>query len=759
MTQNKKVNFPDGPYDHKTTEPKWSKFWEDKKFFEAKIAPGKKPFTIILPPPNANDPLHIGHAMYVIEDIMVRYHRQKGDPTLWLPGADHAGIETQFVFEKKLAKEGKSRFQMSREEFYQAVWDYVQENKSVMENQLKKLGFSLDWSREKFTLDPNIVDTILNTFFQLHRDGLVYKGNKIVNYCTKCGTAYSDLEVKYLEQTDPLYYMKYGPFILATVRPETKFGDTAVAVHPDDKRYQKFIGQTIEFEGLNGPVRLKVLADPVVDPKFGTGVVKVTPAHDPNDFEMGLRHHLPVNQVIGFDGRLNEKTGKYAGLKIKEAREVVVKDLQAKGLLKKVDPNYRHSVGVCYKCGTTIEPMIMPQWFLKMKPLSEPAIKAVRDKQIKIIPKRYEGVYFNWLENIKDWPITRQNWWGIQLPVWYSLEEIGGQAEDYTGSRDNEDKLRLAAANAHPYVSKEKPDVDKDGRKVEFIRDPDIYDTWFSSGQWPFATLGYPHSRDFEYFYPTTVMETGYDILFFWVARMIMLGLYRTGKVPFEIVYLHGLVRDKDGQKISKSKGNTIEPLEVAEKYGTDALRLALIYGTAPGGDSSMSEEKVRGMRNFTNKLWNIGRFVIALAPDQAGDLRGRAPDSAQVMSTVAKETEGRTRIAEELDNSKESSEIRKLWKETKKAVDEDFENYRFSEAAEKLYQFIWHEFADKYIESSKDKREQTQSTLELILKEALAMLHPFMPFITEELWQRQREKSGQKNWPESITINTWPII
>ncbi len=558
----------DKQYKPQEVEQKIYELWEKGGYFSP-TADKKKPFTIIMPPPNANDPLHIGHAMFVaIEDILIRYHRMKGDDTLWLPGSDHAGIETQYVFEKKLQKEGKSRFDFTRDEFYKTVYEYVIKNTDIMTSQLKKLGASCDWTRFKFTLDPNIVKVVYETFYQLFKDKLVYRGERMINFCPRCGTAFSDLEAKDKVQKDPLYYLKYGPFTLATVRPETKFGDTAVAVHPNDKRYNKWIGKEIEVDGLLGKFTVKVIADNAVDPKFGTGVVKVTPAHDPNDYEMSLRHNLEIKRVIDFNGRLNEKAGKYQGLKIKAAREAVVKDLQERGLIEKIDTNYEHAIKVCYRCSTTLEPMLLPQWFVKVDELKKPAIKAVSKGEIKILPKRYTKQYLNWMRNLRDWNISRQIWWGISIPAWYctscsKIEKIGA--------------ITYIPKDAQVIVQEEKPEKCNKCAKGEFIKDPDTFDTWFSSGQWPYATLLTTQKGDFEHFYPTQVMETAADILYLWVARMIMLGIYKTEKIPFDTVYLHAIVRDKQGQKISKSKGNIIDPIVVSQKYGADTLRMALI--------------------------------------------------------------------------------------------------------------------------------------------------------------------------------------
>ncbi|MBI2054656.1 MAG: valine--tRNA ligase [Candidatus Sungbacteria bacterium] len=739
------ANKLNGAYEPQKTEDKIYQSWEQSGFFnpdKLKLKKGAKPFTIIMPPPNANGALHIGHALFVtLQDIMVRFHRMRGNKTLWLPGADHAGFETQVVFDKKLEKEGKKRADFSRGELYKQIWDFTQENKKVMEKQLKKLGASCDWSREKFTLDADIVEKVQDTFIKLYNDGLIYRGARIVNWCTKHQTTLSELEVKHEERIDPLYYIKYGPLELATVRPETKFGDTAVAVHPDDKRYKHLVGQEIEIETVLGKAKIKVIADKAVDPKFGTGVIKVTPAHDPTDFEIGLRHNLEVRQVIDKNGRLNERTGIFAGLKVGEARLSVVEAMKEKGILVKIDPSYRHNVSVCYKCGNIVEPMVMPQWFIRMtaKPhaqnqkskiknqnfgmsLRDAAVRTVKSGQIKFIPKRFEKIFFHWMKNLRDWNISRQIIWGIRIPAWF---------------RDNE-----------IIVSKIKP-IGED-----WVQDPDVLDTWFSSGQWPFLTLltsgeskskiknqksKLPYtSKDFKTFYPTDVMETGWDILFFWVARMIMLGIYATAKIPFKTVYLHGLVRDQDRKKMSKSRGNVIDPLGVAEMYGTDAVRMALVIGSTAGNDPIISENKIRGYRNFANKIWNASRFVLMHT--------GATSDKRQATRGIKFTKEDKKRL-KELDA-------------LVKSVTRDLESLKFHHAGEKLYHYFWHTFADKIIEEAKPRlsgnnsqdRDAARALLYTILKTNLILLHPFMPFVTETIWQKMPQT--KKNL---LIIEKWP--
>jgi len=702
-------------YNHKKIEEKIYKMWEKNRYFTPERDKNKKPFSIILPPPNANAPLHFGHAMYVIEDILIRFHRMKGIPTLWLPGADHAGFETQFVFEKKLEKEGKSRFDFDRETLYEMILNYVLENKKGMQNQLRRLGFSLDWSRNKFTLDEDIVKIVYATFKKMYDDGLVYRGERLVNYCTHCGTSFSDLEVNHREQKDPLYYLKYGPLVLATVRPETKFGDTAIAVNPQDKRYQEYIGQEIEVQTLLGKRKIKVIADDLIDPNFGTGTAKVTPAHDMKDFEIGKRHNLKIIRVIDFDGKLNKAAGKYKGLSVKKAREEVVQDLKKKGLIEKIDRDYIHIIEVCYKCGTTIEPMLLPQWFIKMEPLIKPAIEAVKKGKIKITPSKFEKIYFQFLENIRDWNISRQIVWGIRIPAW--------QCED---------------CSEWTITSGELPDKCSKCNSRKIRQDSDTFDTWFSSSQWPFATLKTTNPGDYEYFYPTSVMETGYDILRWWVARMIMLGLYATSKIPFENVVLHGLVNDPLGRKMSKSRGNIVDPLELLDQYGADAVRFALVFGTALGNDQSLSYPKLQSARNFTNKLWNMGRFIDI---NRSQNSKIKTQKSIKALIKFAKKENDKKMIIR----------TEKLIKD----ITEDLGKYNFNHAAETLYDFAWHEFADKYIEDVKSRIDRDSflilNSLFLIL---LKLLHPFMPFVTEEIYQRFNPSAGGV---ESIIIEPWP--
>ncbi|OGK13873.1 valine--tRNA ligase [Candidatus Roizmanbacteria bacterium RIFCSPLOWO2_02_FULL_37_19] len=681
-------------------EEKLYSFWEQKGYFKAQINKDKQPFSIILPPPNANAPLHLGHAMYVYEDIMIRYNKLLGKEVLWLPGADHAGFETQFVFEKNLQKQGKSRFDYDRETLFTMIWDFVMENRPIMESQLKRLGFALDWEKKKFTMDDDIVKIVYETFKKLHDEGLVYRDTKLVNFCTHDGTSFSDLEIIYREETAPLYYMKYGPFELATVRPETKFGDTAVAVHPDDRRYKKWIGKEIEVTGLIETFKIRVIADEAVDPKFGTGVVKVTPAHDFNDYEMAKRHNIPLKQVIGFDGRLNELTGPYKGLKVLAAREKVVEDLKQKGLITKIDESYTHSVPTCYKCGRVIEPLPKEQWFVKVRPLADQAIKLVEKGEINIYPRRFKRGLIDWLKKFHDWNISRQIVWGIRIPAW-----------------------RCSKCNEWTVTSGEKPTNCLKCQSKELVQDEDTFDTWFSSSQWSYATLltqdhhsqlSNLNSQFYTYFYPTAVMETGYEILPWWVARMIMMGYFATNKVPFKNVFLHGMVRDKQGRKMSKSKGNVVNPMEVLDKYGADALRAALIFQTTEGGDITFSEDKAVGMRNFANKIWNVGRFLYL---NRNGKM---------------KEENGKSK--------KKLSDLHKEFFQLKKKSIKNMDSYNFSLAFDTLFEFLWHRFADFYIEELKEEVRsgniKVLEGLEEVYLQVLLMLHPFMPFVTEAVWK-----------------------
>lgn len=712
-------------YQPKDFEEKIYQAWEKNRIFEAKVDPEKKPFSIILPPPNANADLHLGHAMYVYEDIMIRYHRLVGDEVLWLPGADHAGFETQFVFEKELKKQGKSRFDFDRETLYQMIWDFVMRNRDNMENQLKKLGFALDWSKKKFTLDEDIVKIVKKTFKKLYDQGLVYHQKAVVNYCVHCGTSFSDLEVVYQEREGKLWYILYpfsldapekGGIIVATTRPETMLGDCAVAVNPKDKRYRDLIGKKVYLPLVER--QIPIISDLAVDPKFGTGAVKVTPAHDETDYQIAKRNFSKEEfdknmiAVIGTDGKITNLAPKeFWGMKINEARQLVLEKLKEKGLLIK-EKDHHHRVGTCYKCGRIIEPLPLEQWFVKIKPLANKAKNLVEKGEIKIIPTRFKKILIWWLDHFHDWNISRQIVWGIRIPAYRCVKDVKTQ------------NLKLKTEEDRWFVSVEEPKKCQICGECQFEQTSDTFDTWFSSGQWPFATLlsqsgisnlQFPISKNnfFNYFYPTSVMETGYDILPWWVARMIMLGYFATKKTPFKTVVLHGLVRDKTGQKMSKSKGNVINPMVMIDKYGADALRLSLVFETTLGADINFSEEKVIGMRNFVNKVWNIGRFIHL----------------------------NQTTNEIKIKNFKLLKQLNKEFNEEKKKYMKLMENYKFSQALFLIYNFVWHRIADFFIEESKKLEKNDKivflDQLKKVFLENLKMLHPFAPFVTEAIWQR----------------------
>ena len=711
-------------YDHRTVEERLYDFWERKGYFTPQIDWSKTPFTIVMPPPNVTGELHYGHAMFVtFEDLMVRWRRMQGYPTLWLPGTDHAGIATQNVVENELAKQGLTRHDLGREKFEQRVWEWKQKYGGVITHQLRRLGASCDWTRERFTLDEGLSRAVRETFVRLYNEGLIYRGEYMINWCPRCGTALSDLEVEHEEVHSKLYYVRYpllrgdgrgesGEFIsVATTRPETILGDTAVAVNPDDQRYKDLVGRTAILPVLGR--HIPIIADPAVDPAFGTGAVKVTPSHDPTDYEIAQRHQLPFVTVIAPDGRMTAEAGPYAGLDRFEARRKLLDELKASGLLTKVD-DYVHSVGQCDRCGAVIEPLISGQWFVRIKPLADAALAAVRDGRITIVPERFAKVYFNWMENIRDWCISRQLWWGHRIPVWYcSCGEI--------------------------IVSVETPAKCPVCQNQQLIQESDVLDTWFSSGLWPFSTLGWPEdTEDLRYFYPTSVMETGYDIIFFWVARMIMLGLECTGEVPFRYVYLHGLLRDEKGEKMSKSKGNVANPLDVIAQYGADALRFTIITGSTPGNDMKLVEDRVASSRNFANKLWNAARFVLGVISTETKPVENLA-DLDRSRLTLA-ERWALSRFARLNDS------VTKL-----------MEEFQFGEAGRQLYDFLWGEYADWLIEVSKIRlystmadadKESTRQVLLTVLNRLLRLLHPFLPFVTEEIWQVRPRASWSARGP-----------
>ena len=702
------------PYEPANTESRIYKLWEESGFFNPDNLPErhKEPFTIIMPPPNANGRLHAGHGLTIaLEDIMTRYQRMQGKKALWVPGADHAGFETQVVYEKKLEKEGRSRFKMDRKELYDEIMAFTLESKKHMEADVKALGASCDWSREKFTLDPNVVSEVQETFRKLYRDGLVYRGYRTVNWCTKHQTSLSDVETENVEKADKLYYIKYGPFVVATVRPETIFGDVAIAVNPSDARYKNFIGQTIEVQHPENKLSLIVIGDEEVDPEFGTGALKITPAHDHNDFRMSETHKLPRTEVIDQFGKLNEKTGKYAGMKIADARTKVVEDLQALGLIEKIE-DYTHTVPTCYKCSTTIEPRVMPQWFVKMAPLAKLAGDAVRDGKVKFIPDNFGKIFLYWMDNTIDWNISRQIVWGIQIPALIC-------AHCNAGALDTEHKEGGACPTCGKPLSTE----------------TDTFDTWFSSGQWPLLALGYPEKADLG-FYPTDVMETGRDLIFKWVPRMVIFGLYIAKQVPFHNVYMHGMVNDKLGKKMSKSKGNVVSPIELTDKYGADALRIGLVIGNTPGNDIALAEDKIKGYKHFCNKIWNATRFVLT----NIGDTTLDTPRPALIPRDEEILAEFNTALT---------------------SITSHYENFRFHLAGEELYHYFWNTFADIIIEEMKPRlvgndqtsRNGAQWVLLQILSANIKMLHPFIPFITEEIWgilpREQKSLLIIEPWPK----------
>lgn len=677
--------------------------WEQRGAFKPNNS--KETFSIILPPPNANANLHIGHTlMFAIQDIMVRYQRMQGKAVVWVPGADHAGFETQVVYEKQLAKEGKSRFDFSREELFSQIWDFVANNRDNFESQFRLLGASVDWERFTFTLDDRVVNTAYASFQKMWEEGLIYRGERLVNYCTVHRTGFADIEVQYEDKESPLYYLKYGPFQLATTRPETKFGDTAIAVHPSDERYKQYVGKTLTVDGINGPFEIRVVADEMVDINFGTGVVKITPAHDFNDFEVAQRHNLEAIRVINHDGTLNHRAGRFEGMSVLEAREAVVKALEEKDLLVKIDKRYKNRVGTCYKCGTVIEPMLMQQWFINMEKLAKPAIEALESNKITFYPSGKRDQVISYLKNVRDWNISRQIAWGIPIPAFQNVDD----PDDWIfNTQVTEEIITIDNKNYH--------------------RDPDVFDTWFSSGHWPLVTLGYPDNEDFKRFYPNSVMETGQDILYPWVARMICIGLYVTGEIPFETVYLHGMVRSEDGRKMSKSLGNVIDPKQVLETSGSDALRMGMISGRTAGYSAAYAPGKITAGRNFCNKLWNIARYCETILGDD-----------------FSRETTKPESLADHWVLSQ--AEV------AKKEISQFIEDYRFSEAYERLYHFVWDDVADWYIESS--KVGQNKQLLATVLEIVLKLTHPFAPFVTETIWQTL-------NWTGDTLLITesWPTL
>ncbi len=685
--------------------------WEASGFFNPDKLPGakKKTFTISMPPPNITGELHVGHALgMTIQDVLIRYHRLLGEKALWVPGTDHAAIATQVVVERELRKEGFDRASLGRKKFLDRVWKWKELYGGKIVEQVKAMGASADWSRERFTMDEGLTQAVQTAFVKLYKDGLIYRGERIINWCSDCQTAISDLEVDHQDVPGKLWYIRYplvdgsGTLTVATTRPETMLGDTAVAVNPKDERYAKMVGKNIRLPIADREI--PIIADNRIDQTFGTGAVKVTPAHDPLDFDLGRDHKLPSIQIIGFDGKMTAEAGKdFSGLTPLKAREKVVDLLRESNILEK-EEDYIHAVGFCSRTKTIIEPLVSLQWFMSMKPMAAKAMAAVRTKKITIVPERYEKVYFHWMENIRDWNISRQIWWGHRLPVWYAPTD----------------------------VKHEQPKVSVEAPAAGWVQDDNTLDTWFSSGLWTFSTLGWPKkTKDLQRFHPTDVMETGWDILFFWVARMIMFSLYFTGEIPFKTVYLHGLILDEQGKKMSKSKGTGIDPLPIAEKYGMDALRMSLIIGNAPGQDFRLYEKKIEGYRNFANKLWNVARFTF-LQPRPEGKVK---PVS----------------LADQWIDQR-----RKLLINT---VTEALERLDLSAAGQALYDFVWHDFADWYIESS--KVEPNIGLTYDVLETVLVLLHPFMPFITEHLWAQIRpgKMLMVASWPKKQAQRASPAV
>ena len=706
---------------------KWEQsgyFNPDKMIADSITKPDAKHFSIVMPPPNANGRLHAGHALFVtVQDILTRYNRMNGQRSLWIPGADHAGFETQTVYEKFLEKQGKSRFDFSREDLYKDIYNFVMEHKGVMEQDIKDLGASCDWSRNLFTLDPKVVATVQDTFKKMYLDGLVYRGKRSINWCVKHQTGLSDLETETKEEKAKLYYFKYGPFEITTARPETKFGDKYVVMHPEDKRYAEYKHlQKLTVEWINGPIEATIIKDEVIDMEFGTGVMTITPWHSGIDFDLAKKHSLDYEQIIDWTGKLLPIAEGFTGMKIKDAREKIVEKLQAKGLVTKIEENYVHNTKVCYRCNSIIEPQVNDQWFVKMQPLAEKALQKIRDeKQIKFYPENAEKNLVKWLENLIDWNISRQIVWGIQIPAQICTNCNAGYVNK---DLDNESENKCEKCNH------------------KLIAETNTFDTWFSSGQWPLLTCGYDsingNKPDFENFFPTSVMETGYDILFFWVARMIIFSVYLTDKVPFKNVYLHGLVNDKNGQKMSKSKGNVVNPIELVNKFGCDALRMGLMVGAPAGSDTNLSEDKIKGYKHFANKIWNATKFL---------EMKGVFNDDVDMNEKKSDKDEI---ILRELDE---------LIRETTKEV----ENFNLHLAADRLYQFFWKRFADEIIEESKiiiENRENKstpqeiasrKSTLKMLIESQLKLLHPFMPFVTEVIWS---EFLGKE---KLLMVETWP--
>ena len=748
-------------YQPRKVEEKWYSYWMEGGYFHAEVDRKRKPFTIVIPPPNITGSLHMGHALNnILQDILVRYKRMRGYNACWIPGTDHAGIATQNVVEKELLKEGKSRFDLGRERFLKKVWEWKEEYGNRIIEQLKHLGCSCDWQRLRFTMDRGCSEAVTEAFVRLYEKGLIYRDEYIINWCPRCQTALSDIEVEHEDEKGYLYYVRY-PFktteqlesekgkhrppafiTVATTRPETMLGDTAVAVNPRDKRFEGLIGKTLILPIMNREIPL--IADDYVDPEFGTGAVKITPAHDPHDFEIGRKHSLPEVRVIDTSARMTKEAGKYEGLDRYECRRRLLEDLEKEGYLEKKE-DYSVPVGRCYRCSTPIEPLISLQWFLRVKELAEPAIEVVKEGRIRYIPKRWKKVYLDWMAGLRDWCLSRQIWWGHRIPVYYCKkcqEETGRNPKSQIPNPKSEGII----------VARKKPDKCPRCGNKDLLQDPDVLDTWFSSALWPFSTLGWPkETRDLVYFYPTSLLITGHEIIHLWVARMIKMGLGLMGNIPFEEVYIHGIVRDRKGKKMSKSLGNVIDPLDIIAQYGTDALRFTLASSCAQGQDLQLFAEKFTSCRNFANKIWNASRFVLM-------NLEGFQLIPNSELLTLNLDLADRW--------------ILSRYHRTVKEVTDSIEEYRISEATQTLYQFIWHEFCDWYLEmikprfyqevkSKKEKvksKEAAQYTMYHVLEGTLRLLHPFMPFITEEIWQSLKPFTVHRSpFTESIMVSSWP--
>ena len=740
-------------YNPKDTEEKWYKFWEEKKFFHAEVNPKKKPYTIVIPPPNVTGILHMGHALNnTIQDIYIRFKRMQGYETLWMPGTDHAGIATQNVVEKKLRAEGKTKESIGREKFLEEVWKWREDYGSTIIKQLKKLGCSCDWERTRFTMDEGLSEAVLEVFVKLYKKGLIYRGNYIINWCPRCKTALSDEEAQHRDVDGMLYHIKYpiekskisiknqkpgteDYVIVATTRPETMLGDVAVCCNPKDKRYKFLKDKRVVLPILQRP--LKVIFDSKVDPKFGTGVLKVTPAHDPVDFELGTAHKLEPLNVMNDDATINEVGGDFKGMDRFEAREAIIDKLKEMGLFVKSEP-HKHAVGHCYRCHTMVEPRLSRQWFVKMAPLAKPALEVVKKGKLKFYPKRWTKVYINWMENIRDWCISRQIWWGHRIPVYY-CKNCSDKTQIPNPKLQINSKSQITKAKIEKgiIVSKTKPEKCPHCGSLEIEQDPNVLDTWFSSWLWPFSTMGWPGStKEVEYFYPTKVLVTAQEIIFFWVARMIMAGMEFIGDMPFKDVYIHGTVRDDTGTKMSKSLGNIIDPIDIINQFGTDALRFSIISITAQGQDVFLSPQKFEIGRNFANKLWNASRLVMMnLKADKIKtDLCQMVGDSSLTLA----DRWILSRFYQALEDFTKS-----------------LESYRINDAANRIYEFIWHEFCDWYLEIAKLTMDEahTQITLYKVLEKSLRVLHPVMPFITEDIWQRL----PREHRTDSIMITSWP--